>query len=51
MQVIDDIFPELPIDLDGPAPAFRPYKDRARAAFEWLKENASIIGLALAVLL
>ena len=50
--MINDLFHDLPFDLEGAAPAFKPYSHRARKAKEWAKQNAlPILGLALAVVI
>lgn len=48
--MIDDLFPNLKWDNEGPAPAFKPYTHHTNKASQWLKTNAlPIIGLILAV--
>jgi len=51
--MIDEIFPELPFDLEGPSTSFKPYKFRAAKATNWLRQNwlpicGIIIGLVIA---
>lgn len=52
MAIEDELFPDLPEDLEGPAPAFKPYKYRIKKAHAYMLLNAlPIVGLILAVVL
>lgn len=46
--MIDELFPELPFDLSGPAPSFRPHSRSAEKALAWAKANWLPIALFLA---
>ena len=50
--MIDELFPELPEDLEGPSRAFKPYNYRTKKLLSFVKWNAlPIAGLILAVVL
>ena len=37
--MIEDLFPNLPHDLEGPSAAFKPYCYKAEKAFGYLRKN------------
>jgi len=48
--MIEDLFPNLPEDLSGPAPAFKPYKLRLEKAKAFTAINAiGLISLTIGI--